>query len=213
MVSSMTLSESVSAIGTSSQFCMKTLLLSVRTSFYVGHLQPLRLQSGRSGTAVGGWPAFRENLLRPDLHSNRRLPAAMCSALCIPRRVTSIETLLLEAMACPSSYWPTDPLTHLHRLPYPTHCRVLHFIPLRVSFPVFSTQLSTTDTKVLLASEELGVLKTSTLFYLANVLPQNFIPALNHRWLLSIQVLGVRVGEEINKEKGHVGEIYFLYIK
>ena len=212
MVSSMTLSESVSAIGTSSQFCIKTLLLSARTSFYVDHLQPLRLQSGRSGTAVGGWPAFRENLLRPELHSNRRFPAAMWSALYIPSRVTSVETLL-EAMACPSSYWSTDPLTHLHRLPYPTHCRVVHFIPLRVSFPVFSTQLSTTDTKVLLASEELGVLKTATLFYLANVLPRNLIPALNHRWLLAIQVLDGRVGKEINKEKGHVGEIYFLYIK
>ena len=198
MVSSMILSESVSAIGTSSQFCIKTLHLSARTSFYVDHLQLLRLQSGRSGTAVGGWPAFRENLLRPELHSNRRLPAAMWSALYIPSRVTSIETLL-EAMACSSSYWPTDPLTHLHRLPYPTHCRVLHFIPLRVSFPVFSTQLSTTDTKVLLASEELGVLKTVTLFYLANVLPQNLIPTLNHRWLLAIQVLDGRVGEEINK--------------
>ena len=209
----MTLSESVPAIRTSYQFCIKTWLLSARTSFYTDHPQPLRLQSGRSRTAVGGWSAFRENLLRPELHSNRRLPAAVWSALCLPGRVTSKEILLLEALACPSSCWPTGPLTHLHRLPCPTNCTVLHFTPLRVAFPVFSTQLSITETKVPLVSEELGVLKTATLFYLINVLPEHLIPAVNHRWLLAIQVLDGRTREGINKEKGHVGEVYSLYIK
>lgn len=209
----MTLSEPVPATGTSSQFCRKTWLLSARTSFYADHPQPLRLQSGRSGTAVGGWSAFRECLLGPELSSNRRLSAAVWSALCIPGQVTSKEILLLEALTFPSSYWPTGPLTHLHRLPYTTHCRAMHFTPLRVAFPVFSSQLSITDTKVPLVSEELRVLKTATLFFLIRFLPQNLIPALNHRWLLAIQDLDGRAREEIKKEKGHVGEIYSLYIK
>jgi len=76
----------------------------------------------------------------------------------------------------------------------------LHFTPPRVAFSVFSTRLSITETKVPLASEELGVLKTATLFYLINVLPENLIPAVNRRWLLAIQILDGRTREGINKK-------------
>lgn len=60
------LSEHFLGFGTILWFSIKTWLLSERASSSADQIQPFGLMAGMSGTALGGWSAFRR-----DLHSGK----------------------------------------------------------------------------------------------------------------------------------------------